>query len=165
LKTAVSRSGLFYESHQAQWVAGERPLFELTQEPQAALNRTTEAVHPQAAGIVRQQLEILDTRQLVWFGQVWPDQTMEWRIEEDRSEPGSAPDAPSVWKTSLRLTLPRLGAVTASLAIQGDDVRVAFREVSPDTSSAIAGEQQALRAAFERAGLQLLELRVERDET
>lgn len=165
LKVAVSRSGLFYESHQAQWVAGERPLSELTQEPQAALGRTAEPVHPQTVGLVRQQLEILDTRQLVWFGQVWPDQSMEWRIEEDRKQPGSAPDAPGVWKTSLRLTLPRLGAVTALLSIQGDDVRVAFREVSDDTSSAIAGEQHALRAAFDRAGLQLLDLRVERDET
>jgi hypothetical protein len=165
LKAAVSRSGLFYESHQAQWVAGELPLSELTQEPQAALGRTAEPVHPQAVGTVRQQLEILDTRQLVWLGQVWPDQSMEWRIEEDRKQPGSAPDAPAVWKTSLRLMLPRLGAVTALLSIQGDDVRIAFREVSDDTRLAIAGEQQALRAAFDRAGLQLLDLKVERDET
>jgi hypothetical protein len=89
---------------------------------------------------------------------------MEWRIEEDQKQPSSTPDEPRVWKTSLRLTLPRLGVVTALLSIQGDDVRVAFREVSADTSAAIAGEQQALRAAFERAGLQLLDMKVERDE-
>jgi hypothetical protein len=165
LKAALSRSGLFYESHQAQWVAGERPLSELMQEPQAGLSRAAEPVHPQAAGLVRQQLEILDTRQLVWSGQLWPDQSMEWRIEEDQKQPGSAPDTPRAWKTSLRLTLPRLGAVTVLLSIQGDEVRVAFREVSAGTSCAIAAEQAALRAAFDRAGLQLLDLRVERDET
>ncbi|WP_345531418.1 flagellar hook-length control protein FliK [Viridibacterium curvum] len=35
LKTAVAQSGLFYEAHQAQWVAGKLPLEALMQEPQA----------------------------------------------------------------------------------------------------------------------------------
>lgn len=34
LSTAVSQSGLFYESHQAQWVTGKLPLAQLLQEPQ-----------------------------------------------------------------------------------------------------------------------------------
>ena len=35
LRNTLSQSGLFYESHQAQWVAGERKLADLLQEPQA----------------------------------------------------------------------------------------------------------------------------------
>ncbi len=35
LRQAVSESGLFYESHQAQWVEGEMPLENLLREPQA----------------------------------------------------------------------------------------------------------------------------------
>jgi hypothetical protein len=34
LSKAVSQSGLFYESHQAQWIAGKLPLQQLLQEPQ-----------------------------------------------------------------------------------------------------------------------------------
>lgn len=34
LAKAVSQSGLFYESHQAQWLAGQRPLASLKAEPQ-----------------------------------------------------------------------------------------------------------------------------------
>jgi hypothetical protein len=34
LQSTLAHSGLFYESHQAQWVAGERPLAQLLQEPQ-----------------------------------------------------------------------------------------------------------------------------------
>lgn len=34
LAKAVSQSGLFYESHQAQWVTGQRPLLQVLQEPQ-----------------------------------------------------------------------------------------------------------------------------------
>jgi hypothetical protein len=37
LRTAVSQSGLFYEAHQAQWIAGERPLASLRTEPQGQL--------------------------------------------------------------------------------------------------------------------------------
>jgi hypothetical protein len=37
LRNAVSQSGLFYEAHQAQWVAGERPLTALRTEPQGQL--------------------------------------------------------------------------------------------------------------------------------
>lgn len=35
LQNAVANSGMFYEAHQAQWVAGKRPLESLMQEPQA----------------------------------------------------------------------------------------------------------------------------------
>jgi hypothetical protein len=38
LRDAVSQSGLFYESHQAQWVTGQRSLDTLLQEPQAKLS-------------------------------------------------------------------------------------------------------------------------------
>lgn len=37
LQQSVSRSGLFYESHQAQWINGKTTLDELKQEPQARL--------------------------------------------------------------------------------------------------------------------------------
>lgn len=38
LRNAVSQSGMFYESHQAQWVAGKLPLSGLLQEPQGQLS-------------------------------------------------------------------------------------------------------------------------------
>lgn len=37
LQQAISRSGLFYESHQAEWVAGGRPLSALREEPQGRI--------------------------------------------------------------------------------------------------------------------------------
>ncbi len=37
LQRSVERSGLFYESHLAEWVAGERPLAQLRDEPQGRL--------------------------------------------------------------------------------------------------------------------------------
>ena len=132
-------------------------------EPQASLKPTSEPVHPQAIGVVRQQLEILDTRQLVWQGQIWPDQSMEWRVEEDRTA-ATGTDDPPVWRTSLRLKLPRLGEVTATLALQADEVRLAFTELAPDTRSTMRDAQVTLREALAKAGLALTEMKVGRDE-
>lgn len=155
LQSAVSRSGLFYESHQAQWVAGERPLTELMQEPQAMLTRSSDPVHPQATALVQQQLETLDTRQVIWVGQVWPDQALEWRIEEETRHDEASGEAPAAWKTSLRLTLPQLGAMTATLSILGNDVRLTLAPAAEDAKSALRAGEPALRTAFERAGLSL----------
>ncbi|KVK75603.1 ribonuclease E [Burkholderia cepacia] len=49
LAQAVSESGLFYESHLAQWLAGQRPLAALMREPQARLAATRAPVDPDAA--------------------------------------------------------------------------------------------------------------------
>lgn len=38
LRSAIESSGMFYESHQAQWVAGQRPVSDLAVEPQAAFS-------------------------------------------------------------------------------------------------------------------------------
>ncbi|MEK7811216.1 MAG: hypothetical protein AAB278_05305, partial [Pseudomonadota bacterium] len=43
LHHALSHSGLFYESHQAQWIAGMRSTPQLLQEPQNQLTSKTEA--------------------------------------------------------------------------------------------------------------------------
>lgn len=49
LEQAITRSGLFYESHQAEWVSGRQTLDQLLKEPQARLNRAAEPV-PTAPG-------------------------------------------------------------------------------------------------------------------
>ena len=50
LRGALTQSGLFYESHQAQWVTGQRPLTDLLREPQGRLSPAT-ANQPQAATV------------------------------------------------------------------------------------------------------------------
>lgn len=45
LHKAVNESGLFYESHQAQWLAGKLPLKTLLQEPQGRLSSLKPVVH------------------------------------------------------------------------------------------------------------------------
>lgn len=52
LKQALSQSGMFYEAHQARWVAGQIPTEQLRQEPQGKL-----AVTPQSPQIGQTPLE------------------------------------------------------------------------------------------------------------
>jgi hypothetical protein len=61
LANAVGQSGLFYESHLAQWVSGARPLSTILQEPQAGVPRPASqtasgqpsAAQPQASASAR----------------------------------------------------------------------------------------------------------------
>lgn len=205
LKDAVGKSGLFYEAHQAQWAAGEKPLTDLLHEPQAKLseprafnnaqtiagsgvpaesaqqakagsvnqraphsaalleNKSTEPVHPQTAPLVQQQLDVLDTRQLVWQGQVWPGQDLRWQIEERAAQGGEA-EVAREWQTQLDLQLPHLGAVNALLKIspQGG-IQIALTAASPEIAQTLKTASAALNQNFESAGLQLTRLEVSSD--
>jgi hypothetical protein len=50
LREALTLSGLFYESHQAQWVEGERPLQQLLREPQGRLSPLIAQEHALSTG-------------------------------------------------------------------------------------------------------------------
>ena len=54
LKDAVIKSGLFYESHQAQWAAGDRSLTELLREPQGRLSEPRAFAAAQQATVALQ---------------------------------------------------------------------------------------------------------------
>ena len=204
LKDAVGKSGLFYESHQAQWAAGEKPLAELLREPQGKLsepraftqaqtvvgqgaqpdvtqqtktgvvhldastaipaeNKISEPVHPQTAPLVQQQLDVLDTRQLVWQGQVWPGQDLRWQIEERAAREGES-DVAREWQTRLDLHLPNLGEVNALLKIspQGG-IQISLTAHSPEIAQTLQAASAVLNQNFEIAGLHLTQLEVSND--
>lgn len=208
LKETLSKSGLFYESHQAQWAAGGRPMLDLLREPQGRLSeprafaaaqqaataqqplpvstalgqppkvdlpniplapalsnpsRSQEPVHPQTAPLVQQQLETLDQRQLLWQGQVWPGQDMRWQIEERTAREGEQ-DAEREWQTRLELSLPNLGQVSALLKFTPQGIRIELAAPAPDTVQALQSAGPLLNQGMERAGLHLIEMKVEADD-
>jgi hypothetical protein len=148
LREALAHSGLFYESHQAQWVAGMRSLEQLRREPQANVNAAPAGgadldiaaparpgedapraadlrggpVHPETFPIVRQQLEALETRHAAWQGEIWHDQWMEWETGEDPE--GRGPDGQPAWFTSLLLQMPSLGSLRVRAVLAAEGVRV-----------------------------------------
>lgn len=178
LGTAVEQSGLFYESHQARWLAGKLDTAALLQEPQnrsapplpaqpaegtataATAPRTgTEGLAPipeRLLPVVHQQLDAVATQNFVWQGQVWPGQTMEWEIEDPSAEGRGGPDEPEEnWNSTLRLTLPRLGGIEARLHLTPAGVAMRLIADSDETRAALADAQTRLADALAAADVPL----------
>ncbi|NMF91338.1 flagellar hook-length control protein FliK [Aromatoleum petrolei] len=217
LQQALSQSGLFYESHQLQWLSGRLSTSALLQEPQGEHLRRTA---PQPAGpadaaalahspvplragtemaanapaqgagatavaanesdaasgtnpaqapgmrtatlperlvpVVYQQLDAMATQNYVWQGQIWPGQTMEWEIEDPQRdrEPGSD-EPPTEWKSTLRLSLPRLGGVEAHLILTPAGVALRLMADDDATVEALANARAELDSALEAANVPL----------
>ena len=243
LKDALSNSGLFYESHQAQWLEGARSTAQLLHEPQNQLpgqpatamardnagkvimphenadkaatphentgkaaiphesaakatiaynlagktvmvseNNTSSAVttsgtvhanspdQPSATSLpeskslsipehlqplVQQQLNALETRQMLWQGNVWPGQDMRWEIHEQSPQ---TPDAEEQrqWVTQLQLDLPNLGEVTATLRFNSAGLSLTLNAAAPETRAVLGSASTRLVAALSDAGIPVL---------
>lgn len=194
LKQTLAESGLFYEAHLAQWLAGRHSLEALRREPQARLARATptesgaaaappatdtvsgaEAAMARGVGapgglaaelqtLVQQQLDAAATQQIVWRGELWPGQALQWEIAAEE-RPGGQPgeEAAPEWRTTLRLALPHLGAVAAELRLSGEKVGLAMT-ADPARIGELRQGLGELAAAFAAAGLPPLAARVEAHE-
>jgi len=243
LAQALTRSGLFYESHQAEWVLGQRVVDELLQEPQGRLSqllsrlstgsaatataetspeatssdriaaapsardaqpgdlpvqrpdsrpqtvglaesagnhpsssalsvdspkaaagmeapRAADVVHPEATPQVRSQLDALDTRQMVWQGQLWPGQHLEWTINDPAEDPAASAQEAQPWFTALRLRLPRLGELSADLALIGPALRVRLAASEPHAQAEMSEGRAALAERLAGAGIDLVSFTV-----
>ena len=131
LRQAISGSGLFYEAHLAEFTQGRRPLHDVLQEVQ-----TREQYPP--GNLLVKQLGILENQRLLWHGEIWPGQTMNWRIdaEREKSESQHYADEPATppLSTTLSLQLPRLGKVSARLDFAHGAVRVTLSAAQAATA-------------------------------
>lgn len=177
LHESLSQSGLFYESHQAQWIAGARSTAQLLQEPQNQLpisfkavgdnsvNVTTVAAAQQNDSIanipgqlqtlVQQQLNTLETRQVFWQGHVWPNQLMDWEIHEEgaRQNTSGYEEAGKQWATQIRLDLPNLGEVAAMLRFNSSGLSITL-DASGDTTRELFGSASSqLTASLAERGI------------
>lgn len=207
LQQAVTQSGLFYESHQAQWIAGKLPLTSLLQEPQGQLsklvpamperqsplraadevetdsasptnkapaistddvratsnsetttlaNRTETQVLPsELRPLVHQQLEAAANQRLLWHGEAWPGQPMEWEIEEEKQQAARDAEEAQPWLTTLKLSTPRLGSVEAKLRISGNNLQLNLTTPVGATAADLRDELPALTDALAAAGITL----------
>ena len=179
LAQTLAASGLFYESHQAEWVAGKRDLAQIRQEPQARLTliaprpearaaaaeaavelpaaagaaREQQTIHPRTVPLVQQQLAALDGARVLLQLEVWPKQWMQWEVEEHHSGAGREADAPQSWNTQLRLQLPQLGELKAALSLGSDGVRIRLEAASAASAALLREHSSSLQAALAAAGV------------
>ena len=109
LQNALTMSGLFYESHIANYLQGKRPMDVLKREPQ---NRSGY----NQAQMVAKQLETLENQETEWTGMIWPGQYMRWIVHPDTQ--GSELDVDQPCSSILELILPKLGKLRCRISLQ-----------------------------------------------
>lgn len=165
LKQGLKESGLFYESHLARWFSGQYPLERLLQEPQGRLSpqqggetaarQLPEGGDPRTLPIVKEQLAALQTGQLLFQGELFPGQQMEWRIREreGRGHQGEQEQG-QTWETSLTLHLPRLGQVQAVLNLRESRLDLQITADDPATAPLLEAGMAELQEQLQAAGLE-----------
>ncbi|WP_296949269.1 flagellar hook-length control protein FliK [uncultured Massilia sp.] len=168
LQDGLAKSGLFYESHVAEWAAGARTLGELAAEPQA--RGMPAPTDPATAQFINLQLNAHEQGRVAWQGQLWPGQEMRWEIE--RHAERDAPDkeqagrdageegTSSTWQSRLRLRFGALGEVAARIVLSGDQVHIRLDAASQDAGSAMEARRAGLAQALEAAGVPLSTLAI-----
>jgi hypothetical protein len=191
LRTALVRSGLFYESHLANWAVGRDNLDGLMQEPQnrlAAVETARTAASPSATlplpdttdaaaprqlnpmhALLSQQLQVLESPQFVWRGEVWPGQTLEWQLrhEADPAQDHAAAPAADLpgagWESRLKLTLPQLGTVNVHIRLDAQQAfSIRMSPEQPATQPLLQQNQGRLIEQLAAAGCTLTALTVDR---
>ena len=184
LQKAISQSGLFYESHQAQWINGEKTLQSLHQEPQNKLNTTVMAMdqivtrvvatdsnsrevtaHNPVTSLLTQQLSTLETGQVVWRGEIWHNQPMEWEIYEELDDHGkSADEQAAQWHTRLHLTMPNLGEITARISFGPHGLAIKLDAINAETVDLLKNNQQPLATQIQATGLSIQSVEIHQHE-
>jgi hypothetical protein len=164
LKTALTQSGLFYESHLAQWASGGLQLAELLKEPQGKLSRAAGREAPREGGeaaeaaiadsrtlpLVKEQLLLLNSGALNWKGEAWPGQEMDLAITARDAEEGG-----TEVQATLSLALARLGGVEAKLRFSPEGFFVEFVCDRPGVAALLKEGGGELRTALASSGLHL----------
>ncbi|HWU98468.1 MAG TPA: flagellar hook-length control protein FliK [Oxalicibacterium sp.] len=242
LQSALSFSGLFYESHVAQWANGTRPFTDLQNEPAAkrtetlltgtttlpdgsdpknetqtgsrmndlgklvanvrdwvnggttaeqrpALPAETLSVLKQATSSIDQslrdstgkmqeitgnegvklislQLDTLEQKRILWQGELFPGQPMEWEISDEtpKQNHGDETSSPEQsWQSTVRFSLPTLGTVSATVRLTGEHVQVNVRTVDEESATALRTYGSLLADALDAAGSKLDSLLVKHD--
>ncbi len=170
LKDGINYSGVFYESHVAAWAAGQRPAEELMKEPQAQvaarsggeinLLNESDPAQNQLGQIINLQLNALEQQRVVWHGEIWPGQKMEWEISQEHGQESSHPqdsdeeNAPS-WHSVVRFNFAHLGSVSASIRLIGQQVHVQVKADNEAAAAALRGNSGLFANAMAAAGTSL----------
>ena len=163
LKQAVQNSGLFYEAHLAEVVAGKRDIDSMRSELVNVSNLATSATQ---STLPAQQLNILENQRLTWHGEVWPGQTMDWDVYRKEADNKQQPDLQQANSqladeqikpifSEMTLHLPELGTVSARIGIIDGRLQVNLLSENAQTLATFKRERQHLLTAMLANGQQV----------
>lgn len=177
LRNNINQSGLFYESHVAQWASGQRSLAELQNEPQAKippsseqliLANTEDSNHASLTQLIHQQLEVLEHQKIQWTGLLAPQIPVQWSIEEGQAHQHQSgaeePAQETTWQSDLRIELPHLGTVAVRIHLNANQLQLSLKSDATATTSLLKSEYLSLQKAIENSGTHIQSFTVQHDE-
>lgn len=162
LAQVISQSGLFYESHVAEWAAGTRSLADLMHEPQSAKAPGLPPTEPATAQFINLQLASQEQARVLWQGQLAPGQQLQWEIHKDAPEQrGGEQEQPEpAWRSGMRFRLPLLGEIEATVVMLGQQCQIEIQTGSSAIGGVLRAHAAGLTAAMEAAGTPLSSLTI-----
>ncbi|MCS0632688.1 flagellar hook-length control protein FliK [Telluria mixta] len=162
LKDGLGKSGLFYESHVAEWAAGARPRADLAAEPQA--RGMPPPTDPNTAQFINLQLNAHEQGRVAWQGQLWPGRDMQWDVERDASSRQDGEDENGgTWQSSLRLRFGALGEVGARVVLSGGQLHIRLDARDESVKGLLDAHRARLADALDAAGTPLSTLTIHDD--
>lgn len=167
LRNAVDSSGLFYESHVAEWAEGKRPLASLMQEPQ--MQKAMQGEMPKtgtdlaSAQLINLQLHTHEQSRVQWQGEAWPGQKMQWDVTRDAPEGGqhgTQDEEQAAWRSGVRFQFPLLGDIAAQVVVQGGKVHIQMQAGSEDSAATLRQHAATLENAMAASGWPLASLSI-----
>jgi hypothetical protein len=128
----------------------------------AAVPEALPDIAPDAASLIQQQLNTLEQQRIQWRGELIPGQPMEWEIARDAPEKDAPEAQEGAWTSNLRLALPSLGGISATIRLVGDKVQVQIDADDAGTGTLLQASGASLASALAGAGLPLEFLSVKR---
>ena len=176
LEQAIATSGLFYESHLARVLSREYSLAALSREPQAAWpsgtlspeapSASATSTSEAASSMLVRQLDVLDTRALVWIGDVWPGQRTTIALREEMTDEAAngvdGEPVASTWRMQVTLDLPSLGPVHASLALRGRAIDVVLTAANEASQHRMDAARPQLATALDAADIVAARIDIQR---
>lgn len=118
---------------------------------------------PESIQLVSQQLHVLEQRQFVWQGELFPGLPMEWEVNEDASHDKPSSGEP-VWNSTVRFELPKLGCISATIRLVGQRVHVQIHAASENAATLLRIHGTELGEALRAAGAPLDSLSVKQND-
>lgn len=119
-----------------------------------------EVVDQSSRAVVRQQLEMLQSGQIVMHGELFGGQPFEWSVNERETRRNAVGSQERSWDTVLRVDLPHLGSITARVTLDGLRVAVEFRASDVSSVGVLENGRGGLEDQLQAAGLETGEIGV-----
>ena len=103
--------------------------------------------------VVNEQLTALQNNQIMFRGDLFPGQHMEWTVAEREANRNESGERERTWETSVNLDLPRLGPINIKLKLDGVRVNMDIHAEDAETVSFLETGRAVLNEQLEAAGL------------